>query len=193
MKSTDTSKFRLFPYQMLAKRWMGPAFWLIPAGIALWWAIPKLPQLNQQYAFAGWVVAGVGMLLFIYALLARRAHISCHKNNFVIHTPFYPVAFSYQRIEMIRPMDFKSVFPPEAEKNARRRLYRDLWGKTTVVVNVKGYPIPRWWMQLWFHPYLLHPREQALILPVEDWMGLSRRLETLRTTWHETRRQRQSV
>jgi hypothetical protein len=95
----------------------------------------------------------------------------------------YPVAFSYQRIEMIRPVEFRSIFPPENEKNARRRLYKDMWGKTVVVITVKGYPIPLWWMQLWFHPYLLHPKESAIVLPVDDWMSLSRRLDTLRTTW----------
>ncbi len=191
MKSAAVSKFKLLPYQMLAKRWTGPAFWLIPAGIALGWAIPKLPQLNQQYSFAGWVVAGIGVLLFTYTLLLRRAHIRCHKNNFVIHTPFYPVAFSYQRIEMIRLLDFKSIFSPEKEKKARRQLYADLWGKTVVAVNLKGYPLPLWWLRLWLHPYLLHPGETALVLPVEDWMKLSLKLESLRTAWLETRRQRQ--
>lgn len=190
MKSAKTPRFDLLPYQAVAKRWFGPAFWLIPCGILLWWTVPQAPQLEQRYPFLGFVISGIGVLIIIYTLLARHAHISCHKNNFVIHTPFYPIAFSYQRVEMVRPMEFKSIFPPENEKNARWRLYKNIWGKTVVVVNVKGYPLPRWWLRLWLLPYLMHPREIALVLPVEDWMGLSRNLESLRTDWLEGQRQR---
>jgi hypothetical protein len=95
MKGKRTPRFRLLPYQALAKHWMGPALWLVPGGIVLWWAVPRLSQLDQRYAPAGLVVAIAGALIVAYASLARRAHISCHKNNFVVHTPLYPVAFSY--------------------------------------------------------------------------------------------------
>lgn len=190
MKSKKVPRFRLLPYQALARHWMGPALWLVPGGILLWWIAPHLSQFGQRYAPAGFVVAIAGAFIVIYTFLARRAHISCHKNNFVVHTPLYPVAFSYRRIEMIRPVEFRSIFPPEREKTARWRLYKDIWGKTVVVVTIEGYPVPLWWLRLWFHPYLLHPKESALVLPVDDWMGLSRSLETLRTRWKETRRQR---
>lgn len=190
MKNTKTPRFRLLPYQALAKRWFGPALLFIPAGILLWWVTPRAAQLEQRSPFLGLVVSGIGILIVIYTLLARRAHVSCHRNNFVIHTPFYPIAFSYQRVEIVRPTEFKGIFPPENEKNARWRLYQNIWGKTVVVVNVKGYPFPKWWMRLWVHPYLMHPREIALVLPVEDWMGLSRSLESLRTDWLESQRRR---
>lgn len=186
-----TLRFSLLPYQALAKHWFGPAFLLIPGGILLWWATPQIPQLEQRYPFLGLVVSVAGIIIVMYTFLARRAHVSGHKNNFVVHTPLYPVAFSYQRVEMVRPVEFKSIFPPENEKNARWRLYKNIWGKTVVVINVKGYPFPKWWLRLWFHPYLMHPREMALVLPVEDWMGLSRSLESLRTNWLERQRQRQ--
>ncbi len=185
------STFRLLPYQILAKRWLGPAFWLIPIGAFLWWGTYNLPDVEHRYASAGLMIAGVGALIVIYTLLARRAHVTFHKNSFVIHTPFYPIAFSYRRIEMVRLTEFKNVFSPEKEKNIRRRLYQDLWGKTVNVVNVKDYPLPLWWMRLWLHPYLIHPQEKALVLVVEDWMGLSRKLEALRQAWQDARLRRQ--
>ena len=190
MKNTKTPRFGLLPYQALGKRWFWPALWLIPAGILLWWIIPQAPHLDQRYPFVGFIISGIGMLIVLYTILARRAHVSCHKNNFVIHTPLYPIAFSYQRVQMVRPTEFKSIFPPENEKNTRWRLYQDIWGKTVVVINVKGYPLPKWWLRLWLHPYLMHPREVALVLPAADWMGLSRSLESMRTNWLESRRER---
>jgi len=190
MKNTKTPRFGLLPYQALGKRWFWPALWLIPAGILLWWIIPQAPHLDQRYPFVGFIISGIGMLIVLYTILARRAHVSCHKNNFVIHTPLYPIAFSYQRVQMVRPTEFKSIFPPENEKNTRWRLYQDIWGKTVVVINVKGYPLPKWWLRLWLHPYLMHPREVALVLPAADWMGLSRSLESMRTNWLESQRER---
>lgn len=190
MKNTKTPRFGLLPYQALGKRWFGPALWLIPAGILLWWIIPQAPRLDQRYPFVGFIISGMGVLIVLYTILARRAHVSCHKNNFVVHTPLYPIAFSYQRVQMVRPTEFKSIFPPENEKNARWRLYQDIWGKTVVVINVKGYPLPKWWLRLWLHPYLMHPREVALVLPTADWMGLSRSLESMRTNWLESQRER---
>jgi hypothetical protein len=185
---TTPPRFRLLPYQTIAKSWLGPALWLIPGGFLLWWVVPNQPQFDSRYAFVGLIVAGASMLIALYGFLARRAHISCHKNNFVIHTPLYPVAFSYQRITIVRPVDFKSIFPPQDERNARRRFYKDIWGKTVVVISLKGYPIPAWWMRVWIHPYLIHPKETAVVLPVEDWMRLSRSIETLRDAWRETQR-----
>lgn len=189
-KNTAPPRFHLLPYQAIAKSWLGPALWLIPAGILLWRLALTHSRLNSRYAFVGLVIAGASMLIALYGLLARRTHVSCHKNNFVIHTPFYPVAFSYQRIALVRPVDFKSIFPPQQEKNTRRRFYRDIWGKTVVVVSLNGYPLPKWWLRIWVHPYLMHPKETAVVLPVEDWMRFSRHLETLSTTWRETRRER---
>jgi extradiol dioxygenase family protein len=190
MKDMAKSRFRLLPYLALSKRWLAPALWLIPGGVVLWRTIPLVPQLDQRYAPAALVISGVGILIAIYALLARQAHVSCHNNRFVVHTPIYPLAFSYQRVEMVRPVEFRTIFPLENEKSARWRLYRNLWGQTVVVVTLKSYPVSVGWMRLWFHPYLLHPKERALVLPVDDWMGLSRRLESLRTTWSENLRQR---
>ncbi len=190
MSRKRQSRFRLLPYKALSKRWFLPALLLIPGGVALWWATPNLPLLDPRLAPLAIVISGIGTLIAIYTLLARRAHISCHKNRLVIHTPFYPVAFSYSRIEMIRPVLFHSIFPVDQQKASRRNLYRHIWGKTVIVATLKSYPLPLWWLRLWFHPFLLHPQEKALVLPVEDWMALSRRIESLRSNWRDARQRR---
>jgi len=46
------------------------------------------------------------------------------------HTPLYAVAFSYQRVEMIKTAEFRALFPPEKEKADGWRFYHDLWGRT---------------------------------------------------------------
>ena len=187
MKRTKATKFRLLPYQAFAKHWLRPAILLVVAGIVFLVLAFRSPKLDQNHTFVGSVITIAGMLIASYTLLAKRAHVSCHKNNFTIHTPLYPVTFSYRRINMIRSVEFRNIFPPENEKTARWRFYREIWGKTTIVITVSSYPMPLWWLKMWFHPYLLHPTESALILLVDDWMALSRSLETQRTNWRENR------
>ncbi|MBN2002528.1 MAG: hypothetical protein JXA21_04160 [Anaerolineae bacterium] len=188
MSKKPKNQFQLLPYLILSKRWFGPACWLIPGGYGLWWAAPKLflPDPGLRILLLG--VSVIGGLLAIYALLAHRARITLHKQHFVIHTPFYPIGFSYARIFMTRPVMFSAIFPPENEKRARWRMYQSIWGRTVVAIDLKAFPMPRWWLELWLHPYLLHPHEKTLILPIEDWMALSRQIEDHRVSMRENRR-----
>lgn len=193
MKTSKTPRFQLLPYRAFAKHWQRPAFLILAAGMAFWWLASRSDEPIQHKAWSGLVIALAGVLIVLYTMLAKRAHVSCHKNNFVVHTPLYPVAFSYRRIDMIRSVEFRNVFPPEAEKEARRRFYQDIWGKPALVVTIKSYPMPLWWLKLWFHPYLFHPKESALVFVVDDWMAVSRSLETFRARWRETLQQRRNA
>ncbi len=186
--SQTKNRYPLLVYREMTRTWVWPAIWLIPGGVALWWAVPQVPQLDARFAPAGLVMSVAGILLLGYILLARRARVTCSKSKFVIHTPLYPVAFSYGRITMIRPVEFNMIFSPREEKSTRQRMYARLWGKTALVINIRGFPLPLGWLKLWFHPYLLHPKEKALVLLVEDWMALSIQLETRSTEWRERRR-----
>jgi hypothetical protein len=187
MKKSKTPRFQLLIYRAFAKHWRTPALLVFLAGIAFWWLASRSGEAIQDKAWAGLVIAVVGVLIVFYTVLTTRAHVSCHRSNFVVHTPLYPVAFSYRRTDVIRSTEIRTIFPPEQEKEARRRFYHDIWGKTAIVVTVKSYPMPLWWLRLWFHPYMFHPEESALVFIVDDWMALSRSLETFRTSWREAR------
>jgi len=179
--------FNLLIYRALAKRWLGPSLWLIPGGIVLWGAAAYGTFLDKRYAGLTLLVTLVGILLTTYNLLARRAAVRCHSKYFTVQTPIYPAAFSYRRVASIRPIEFNALFPAEKEKEARRQLYRGLWGKTAVAVDLKSYPVPLWWLRLWFSPYLLNPKDKGLLLLVDDWMALTRQLEIGRSKLVTTR------
>ncbi len=183
MKRPTKRKFPLLIYQTLSKRWLISSLLLIPLGLLLWWT----QRQSGPYAFATLFIPLAGSFLTIYALLARGAAVVCSQKHFAVRTPLMPVVFSYRRVENVRPLEFAVAFPPLEEKSARRRLYQKLWAKTAVVVDLKGLPVPRWWLKLWFSPYLLHPTEKALVLLVDEWMALVRQIETHRTALQERR------
>ncbi|TFG72826.1 MAG: hypothetical protein E4H27_01885, partial [Anaerolineales bacterium] len=170
MVEKQKTRFKLLPYQMLARRWMLPAILLIPAGFALRWCVPRFPQLNPASADLGWLISIVGVLLAVYTLLAHQSYVSFHKDHFVIHPPFHPMAVSYNRIKLVHPIEFNLLFPQQKAKNSQYRLYDKIWGKTVPVVMLDGFPLPRWWVKLWFHPFLFHPNENGILLVVDDWM-----------------------
>lgn len=195
MNRSTTTRFKLLPYQMLAKRWRTPALLVFIAGIALWWMGRGLdPREMREMPIRpptgplALIIAAAGGLIVIYTLLAGRANIQCESNRLVIHGPLMVIAVSYARVVLTRPVEFRSIFPPREEKPARFRIYRSLFGKTIPIVDLKSYPLPKWWLRLWLHPYLLHPKETALVIPVEEWMTFTRTLDSMRTRWRETRR-----
>jgi hypothetical protein len=184
-----TERFPLLMYKAIAKRWRWPAFLLIPAGLVLWWAIQRSSEGDLgARAWLAFLISGVGVLLFLYTLLANRACIRCQEDHFTVRTPLYPVVFSYRRVQSVRPVEFAKLRPPQKEKEARRRLYHRLWGKTSVVIDLQGYPLPEWWLRLWFNAYLFHPKTTGLVVLTEDWMGLIRQIEMRRTQLKRDRR-----
>lgn len=182
MATNNEESFHLLPYRMLVQRWRLAAFLMIPAGVGLYWAVPQLMPDRQSIAALALGISIVGLLLSLYTLLAVQARVTCEKDHFTVRTPLYPVAFSYRRIDLVRPVEFSSLYPLEEARAVHRRIYYKLWGKTVPTITLKGYPLPIWWLRLWFHPYLFHPKESGLVLPVDDWMAFTRQLDTLRTT-----------
>ncbi len=176
-------RFPLLLYRAVARRWRGAAFWLMPAGAALWYALrygdPPAPELS----WCGAVVGGIGALLWLYTHLLRRAAVLCTPKGILVRTPLYTMGISYRRVETVRPTTFASLYPAHAEKAARRRLYEGIWGKTAIVVDLKSTPLSPRLMRLWLPRYLFLPEGRGLVFVVEDWMGLSRCLDTYRNAY----------
>ncbi len=184
--------FPLLVYREAVKSWGGPSFWMIPAGGLLWWALSTDPE-TSPLAWLSIGISIVGLLIFIYTRLARNACVRCYEDHFTIYTPFYPIAISYGRVTMIRPSEFKMIFPLEKEKEIRINIFRSLWTKTAILVDVKSYPLPFWWLKLWVSPYLLNPKGNGLVLLTEEWMTLSRQLGDARSNWADAVRRRRNA
>ena len=189
MAQKRAKRFPLLVYKVVVRRWRWPAFLLIPAGIALWWILGRNKSVLDAWAWLPLVISAVGLLVFLYTLLADGACIRCRERYFTLQTPLYPIVFSYRRVQAVRPVDFAKIRPPEEEKPARWRLYRHLWGQTAVAIDLRGYPLSKRWLRIWCHEYLFQPTSTGLLVLTDDWMGLIRQIEIHRTQLKQRRRQ----
>jgi hypothetical protein len=137
------------------------------------------------------LVLRVGILIFILGLgrylltlaFSRLAYVQCTPRNIKIQTPLMPVVFSYKRIVDTRPTALRDLYPPEKQKGARRKMLEESWGETVVVVELKGYPMSRAWLQQLMGPFLLTPKGTGFVFLVKDWMGLNRQITDYLEQW----------
>jgi hypothetical protein len=187
------NRFRLLIYGRMWQRWAWPCILIVPASIVLWWYAPQIPIISARLSLLALVPALVSLVLLIYAYLAKQmAWVQCRPKNLRIQTPLYPLVISYSRIKIVRPSTFHQVFDPAKEKPARQRWLMPYWRKTTLVVDLSKYPFSKTWLRLWLSPYLLAPNTTGFVLLVEDWMALSRQLDTFRHDWENRRASRRA-
>ncbi|HET89300.1 MAG TPA: hypothetical protein ENN99_00955 [Chloroflexi bacterium] len=187
-KRPHGKRFRLLIYEQMWRRWALPLILIVPASIALWWSAPHLLITNDLYRALALVpaVAAVAILLLAY-LSRRRAWVQCRHDHIRIQSPTFPLIISYSRVKEVKPGSFADIFDPAKEKAARRNWLGPYWGKTALVMQISKYPITKFWLRLWFSPYVLLPDAAGFVFLVEDWMALSRQIDDYRTAW-ETRR-----
>jgi hypothetical protein len=118
------------------------------------------------------------------------AWVQCRLGHLRIQTPIYPLAVSYSRIKIVRPTTFAQVFDPAKEKPGRREWLRPYWGMTSIVVEISKFPLPEFWLRLWFDRYMLPPNHTGFVFLVDDWMTFSRQLEEFRNEWELQRADR---
>ena len=177
-------RFRLLIYERMWQRWAWPCILIVPASVALWWFAPVIPIIYAPFQILTLVPALVYLVILAYTYLARRmAWVQCRPDHLRIQTPLYPLVISYGRIKGVRPNTFYKVYSPNKQKAARQRWLEPYWGKTALVVELSKYPYSKMWLRLWFSPYLLATDATGFVFLVEDWMALSRQLDTSRADW----------
>lgn len=181
-------RFPLLVYAPLARRWGCLGLALMAASGLLWWAAPRFlgPTPLRHLALFPILVGG---FLSIYGLAARKmAYVQCFPAYLRIQSPIYPLVISYQRVLNTRPVQVRALFDPRKDRAARRAWPIRYWAMTAIVVETKGLPVSREWLRLWFDRHLLWPEGTGFVLLVEDWMGLSRQLDSFQATYRTARR-----
>jgi len=178
-------RYPLLIYRRLFSLYAGPLvmLFLVSAallGAMLVWELPRLQPMRWTLV----IIAVVSILLWSALFIARwLAFVRCRTNSLLIQVPLYQVVVSYGRIRLTHSAQLGRIFPPQRQNWSQRRFLEPLWGRTVIVVETKGLPLPRWWLRLWLSKYLLMPDVNGFVFAVEDWMGLDQEIDSFRSNW----------
>ncbi len=183
-------RFPLLIYRRWGKMLRTPSLLIAIVSFVVWWFIPPDEGLDG----IAWVLLAtgtVGLLIFFYALLARRAaYVQCTPKYLKIRTPLMPIAVSYARILQARPNEFHQQFAVDELSRSQRRLVAPFTGQTVLVVELNAFPMKERTLRLWLNRFMFATNVTGFVLLVEDWMTLSRQIGIYLDRWVARRQQK---
>lgn len=180
-------KHKLLIFEVMSKRFRGILLMLAVILFAFVVYDIFFEVLGDFWIFLWLVWLGIVGLWIYYAVLVRRSGLIIHKNFFVLQGPLKKVKFSYGRIETITSTQISNHYKLEDLKSRERGLVKPYYGNTVVFVELRSYPKSLRKRERWFPRSLFGTRRRGLLLPVGDWMKLSRELDSARQAWHRTK------
>jgi hypothetical protein len=141
---------------------------------------------------AGWFFAGAGvyaLLLTLFLLAIRNmAYVQPCSNHLRLVTPFIQFNISFRRIRQATSVEIQHLFPLAKFRGWREKLIFPVAGKTAIVLEMQGWPLPRWVMNQFLSPFFFPGKNPRLALLVPNWMEFSTELESFRSAWRDSQR-----
>ena len=130
------------------------------------------------------IFVSLGVALF--ALFSRwMAYVQVHPNYLSIVTPFLRLKIAHRRIISVHPSLLQQIFPLEKAGWAESNYLSPFYGKTAILVEMRGYPMNPVVLK-WFLPkFMFSPRTTGLVLLTPDWMQFSTEIDTFRDKWQQ--------
>ena len=186
-------RFRLLIYREAIGRYRLPTFLLSVMLLGLWAVRGRLPLAWPPIERAPWLLAGglAATAFFLFAWLAPGfAYVQARRDHLRVQTPIYRMKVSYRRIHNTRPVDVGRMYPPSSLRGSDRAVLRRLYGMTALGVDLRGLPLSRLVLRLFFHRLLFASDTEGLVLIVEKWMPLSNQLSSLIDAWRSAQQPR---
>lgn len=152
--------------------------------ISLFPLLGGIGSISQSILEVISVSAAVVLTLSMFAFLARfRAYVQVNPNHLSLVTPLIHLNISYLRLRSAHPALIQQLFPANESGWARRSYLKPFYGKTAIVVELKGYPLNPVLLRLFFAKEMFSPQNRGFVLLVPDWMRFSTELDTLHGKW----------
>lgn len=164
--------------------------------LAVWgWSLVSISPIISQGSDYWIVGAAVVCLIFaLFALLARRvAYVQVHGDHLSVVTPFLRLKISFRRIHSVHPVLLQQLFPPQDSSWAQKKYLEPFYGKTVVVVVLRGYPISPILLRLFLPAQMFSPRSDGFVFLVPDWMEFSTEFDSFQGSWLQTRARSQNI
>jgi hypothetical protein len=176
------------------RRILGIGIILLGLVAALTWLSSVLPQYTPPHV-ADWMlslasaVSVFAIFLAIFLVIVRKAaYVQPFDNHLRLVTPFMRMNISYRRFIQTYSAKMGLLFPLEDLKGLKRAFIRPLADQTVLVLELKGWPLPRWALMLFLSPFFFPDTTSRLALLVPDWISFSNELESFRSAWLDSLR-----
>lgn len=183
MATRKTRRYRLPLYQRALNRWISATFWmtvfLAAFGAAAWRFAPEIAE-TQIFLLWGAAVAA-GMLTLLFFVIRKSSHVRCMQKYLLIATPFLRVKVPYRRIKRTSNAEMSSLFPARKLSTSRRDILGPLASNTAIILWLDAYPMSPGLMRALMSPFFFYEKTPHFVLLVDDWMGLSIELESIRS------------
>jgi hypothetical protein len=192
-------RHHLVLYTYMLNRWWKAILGIGVVLLALAAGLGRLPNALPQYHFLWvsnvilWVVGGAGvyatLLAFFLITIRKSAYVQPFESHLRLVTPFLRMNISYRRIRQASSVEMQRLFPIDRTRSWRRKLLNPLIGQTAIVLEMTGWPLPRWSLSLFLSPFFFPDRTSRLALLVPRWMEFSTEMESFRGAWLDSLRQ----
>jgi hypothetical protein len=138
-----------------------------------------------------WLFAAaiVSLVLSIFAFFTRyMSYVQAHRSYLSIVTPFLRLKISYQRLRSVQPALVQQLFPKDGSSWSQRAFLEPFYGKTALVMELRGYPLSPTLLKLFLPAQMFSPRSTGFVIIIPDWMKFSTELDSLRGTWMQKRK-----
>jgi hypothetical protein len=189
-------RHRLVLYAYMLNRWWKYTLGIGIVLLAMAAELAILPIKVPQYYFLWtpdwvlWAVMGAGayaILLSIFLIAVRNlAYIQPFDSHLRLIIPFLRVDISYRRILKSSSVEMQHLFPVGRYRGLWQRLLRPLANQTAIVLDLNGWPLPRWMLGLFLSPFFFPDKSARLALLVPRWMDFSMDMDNFRSNWIES-------
>ena len=174
------------------KKLLGIGLVLVAFVAASIWVPSVLPayapvRVQVRVLVLSGVAGAASILLAIILATARKfAYVQAYEDHRRLAIPLLRMRISYQRIIQSSSMEMKRLFPLETLKGWKRNFMRPLAKGTAIVLEMKGWPLPRPLLTLFLSNFFFPDKNSRLALLVPDWIQFSMELESYRSAWFES-------
>jgi hypothetical protein len=129
-------------------------------------------------------VCTLALALGIFGYFARYfAYVKVFSDYFKVSTPFLRFRISFRRMRSVYPVLVQQLFPKEEAKWTERNFLEPFYGKTALVMELKGFPLNPVLLRLFLPAQMFSPRTTGFVIIVPDWMKLSTELDSFHGAW----------
>ena len=177
-------RYPLVIYSRMIDRWWPAVAVLGVALVVLAWPLYRDPfmRLAEPWRWQGMAGLGAAVLLagLVMFSVRKSAYVQLFNDHLRLITPFLRLKISYRRLRRTTTVNMWALFPPKSMRGWKRDIVEPLGKMTAVVIELTAYPMPPTALRFFLSPFFFKDQTPHFIILVENWMGFSTELESMR-------------